>query len=199
MGMITCAVYRLFFVSRIRFWINMIKTKALKEVISWLKNKLTPIPPADPRHSGGGAGRFCSSLLAGDIAGKYAMLNKAPLSPPGSVFGPVWIVLYLLMGIAIFLVLRTNTDDQLKRSALGLFVIQLLLNFLWSILFFGGSSFWLAAIIILLLDAAVIAASSGLEKSPIWPRASWFPTSSGFCSPPIWTSPLQWSTEAAAF
>ena len=70
---------------------------------------------------------FCSSLLAGDIAGKYAMLNKAPLSPPGSVFGPVWIVLYLLMGIAIFLVLRTNTDEKLKRSAAGLFGRQLLL------------------------------------------------------------------------
>ena len=83
---------------------------------------------------------FCSSLLAGDIAGKYAMLNKAPLSPPGSVFGPVWIVLYLLMGI------------------------QLLLNFLWSILFFGGSSFWLAAVVILLLDAAVIACIVWFKK-----------------------------------
>ena len=121
------------------------------------KNKLTPILQLILAIVVVELVGFCSSLLAGDIAGKYAMLNKAPLSPPGSVFGPVWIVLYLLMGIAIFLVLRTNTDDQLKRSALGLFVIQLLLNFLWSILFFGGSSFWLAAIIILLLDAAVIA------------------------------------------
>lgn len=99
---------------------------------------------------------FCSSLLAGDIAGKYEALNKAPLSPPGAVFGPVWIVLYLLMGISIFLIIRTNTDEKSKRNAVGIFVVQLALNFLWSILFFGGSSFWFAAVIILLLDAAVI-------------------------------------------
>ena len=68
------------------------------------------------------------------------------------------------MGIAIFLVLRTNTDEKLKRSAAGLFVIQLLLNFLWSILFFGGSSFWLAAVVILLLDAAVIACIVWFKK-----------------------------------
>ena len=125
---------------------------------------------------------FCSSLLAGDIAGKYAMLNKAPLSPPGSVFGPVWIVLYLLMGIAIFLVLRTNTDEKLKRSAAGLFVIQLLLNFLWSILFFGGSSFWWLSCSWTRRSSPVLC---GLKRSPLWRRASWCPTSSGFCSLPI--------------
>ncbi len=128
---------------------------------------------------------FCSSLLAGDIAGKYAMLNKAPLSPPGSVFGPVWIVLYLLMGIAIFLVLRTNTDEKLKRSAAGLFVIQLLLNFLWSILFLAAApSGWQPW-----LSCSWTRRSSpvlcGLKRSPLWLRASWCPTSSGFCSLPI--------------
>ena len=120
------------------------------------KNKLTPILQLILAIVVVELVGFCSSLLAGDIAGKYAMLNKAPLSPPGSVFGPVWIVLYLLMGIAIFLVLRTNTDDQLKRSALGLFVIQLLLNFLWSILFFGGYLIWILFATYLNIAFAVI-------------------------------------------
>jgi tryptophan-rich sensory protein len=67
----------------------------------------------------------------------YATLNKPTFTPPSGVFGPVWITLYLLMGISLFLVWRADGDLQQRRKALAVFSLQLALNTLWSILFFG--------------------------------------------------------------
>lgn len=66
----------------------------------------------------------------------YAQLNQPAWAPPASVFGPVWSVLYLLMGVAAWLVWRQR-DIHATRMALTLFVLQLALNALWSWLFFG--------------------------------------------------------------
>ncbi len=60
----------------------------------------------------------------------YQSLNKPFFSPPNWIFGPVWTALYLLMGISAYLV-------WIKKGALNYFLIQLFLNFLWSVLFFG--------------------------------------------------------------
>lgn len=65
----------------------------------------------------------------------YANLNKPFFSPPNSVFGPVWTVLYFLMGVSLYLI--WTSKNKLKRSALKIFFIQLTLNALWSIIFFG--------------------------------------------------------------
>jgi benzodiazapine receptor len=67
----------------------------------------------------------------------YATLSKPTFTPPSGVFGPVWTTLYLLMGISLFLVWRTDGDLQQRRKALAVFYLQLALNALWSILFFG--------------------------------------------------------------
>lgn len=67
----------------------------------------------------------------------YATLKKPPFTPPGWVFSPVWITLYLLMGVSAFVVWSKGWGDGRVRMALGLFAVQLVLNALWSLMFFG--------------------------------------------------------------
>lgn len=67
----------------------------------------------------------------------YATLNKPVFSPPNWVFGPVWTLLYLLMGISLYFVWIAKTEKKAKRHGITLFFIQLALNVLWSMLFFG--------------------------------------------------------------
>lgn len=96
---------------------------------------------------------FLSSVIAGDIPAEYALLVKPALSPPDWVFGVVWTLLYAMMGFAAFLVYRENTIASEK--AMTYFIIQLALNFSWSIIFFRFKAFWLAFIIIVLMDIIV--------------------------------------------
>jgi len=86
----------------------------------------------------------------------YSQLARPDWAPPPSIFGPVWTVLYALMGIAAWLVWRTG-GFQLSRFALSLFLVQLALNALWSWLFFGWHLGALAFADIVLLWALVAA------------------------------------------
>lgn len=79
---------------------------------------------------------FGSAATLPSIVGWYANLNKPFFSPPNWLFGPVWSVLYLLMGISMYLVWQEGWNKKII-VALQFFVAQLLLNFLWSYLFFG--------------------------------------------------------------
>lgn len=67
----------------------------------------------------------------------YATLVKPALAPPNWIFGPVWTLLFVLMGVAAFFIWQHGTGRKEVRIALGIFLVQLLLNTLWSILFFG--------------------------------------------------------------
>jgi tryptophan-rich sensory protein len=67
----------------------------------------------------------------------YAGLNKPSINPPGWIFGPVWTALYLMMGVALYLVWRDGLVNKMTKNAVALFGAQMLLNLLWSILFFG--------------------------------------------------------------
>ena len=67
----------------------------------------------------------------------YPTLVKPSFNPPSWVFGPVWTLLYLMMGIAAFLVWQKGWESGSVKSALALFAIQLILNGMWSVLFFG--------------------------------------------------------------
>jgi benzodiazapine receptor len=67
----------------------------------------------------------------------YAALKKPSFTPPNWVFSPVWITLFVLMGIAAFLVWNKGLSDQKVKTALGIFAVQLILNVLWSVMFFG--------------------------------------------------------------
>jgi translocator protein len=67
----------------------------------------------------------------------YAALKKPSFSPPNWIFGPVWITLYTLMGIAAYFVWQARDINKLAKPAIIIFLIHLALNALWSILFFG--------------------------------------------------------------
>lgn len=75
-----------------------------------------------------------ASIQAGDF---YAGLQRPDWAPPGWLFGPVWTTLYALMAVAAWWVWR-NDRSALMRRSLALFVVQLLVNALWSWLFFVG-------------------------------------------------------------
>lgn len=70
------------------------------------------------------------------ISGWYATIQKPSFNPPNWVFGPVWTLLYILMGIALFMIWKSGAENVLKRQALSWFAIQLAVNFCWSLLFF---------------------------------------------------------------
>jgi tryptophan-rich sensory protein len=85
----------------------------------------------------------------------YESLAKPAWNPPNAVFGPVWSVLYALMGVAAWLVWRRAGFKE-ASAALGLFVVQLVLNGLWSYLFFGLHRVDLAFLEILVLWALIL-------------------------------------------
>jgi len=83
------------------------------------------------------AGVIGSIFTRPAIAGWYATLRKPSFTPPDWVFAPVWIILYSLMGIAAYLVWRKGLGEKQVRKAMILFSGQLMLNALWSWIFFG--------------------------------------------------------------
>jgi tryptophan-rich sensory protein len=84
------------------------------------------------------AGGIGAIFTTPNIAIWYAGLVKGPLNPPAFVFGPVWTLLFALMGVSAFLVWEKGDKKPSVRTALWIFVLQLLLNIYWSILFFGA-------------------------------------------------------------
>ncbi|WP_086349308.1 TspO/MBR family protein [Candidatus Enterococcus clewellii] len=109
-----------------------------------------------------------SGFLTGDISGKYAEMVKPPFAPPGSLVGMVWIVLYFLMGVSLFLLLTAEQQKKDKQKAVGLFFIQLVINFIWSLIFFGGEYMWLGVIVCLLLDGFVLLSIVVFHKVRPW-------------------------------
>ena len=86
----------------------------------------------------------------------YASLRKPFFTPPDWVFGPVWIILYILMGIAASLVWQNTLDPKQTRNALILFGVQLVLNAFWPFMFFGLKSPLAGLITISILAAAIL-------------------------------------------
>jgi tryptophan-rich sensory protein len=94
------------------------------------------------------------AIASVDAASFYSQLNKPSWAPPPGVFGPVWTVLYALMGVAAWLAWRASNAG---RGALVLFCVQLAANALWSWLFFAWRQGGLAALEVLLLLALIAA------------------------------------------
>ncbi len=86
----------------------------------------------------------------------YVFLQKPSFTPPSGVFAPVWIFLYLLMGLAFFLIWRQGIDNQYAKRTVIFFIGQLILNGLWSILFFGLRSPLAGLVDILLLWVLIV-------------------------------------------
>ncbi|CAN5178927.1 TspO/MBR family protein [soil metagenome] len=97
------------------------------------------------------AGAIGSIFTASSIPTWYATLNKPFFNPPNWIFGPVWTTLYFLMAVSLYKVWINKTNTNNKNIALICFGSQLLLNTLWSIIFFGFKSPFLAFITIIIL------------------------------------------------
>jgi benzodiazapine receptor len=103
---------------------------------------------------------FAAALIGAvasiDAGAFYAQLARPAWAPPASIFGPVWTVLYVLMAVAAWLVWR-EAGAAGRAGALTLYVGQLILNALWSVLFFGQHLGLLAFIDILVLLGLIVA------------------------------------------
>ena len=96
---------------------------------------------------------FISGLwTARSVKSWYSRLKKPSFNPPNWLFGPVWTLLYILMGISLYIIWNANGPVL----AIIFFIIQLILNFLWSLLFFSLRKPLVAFIDIILLLAMII-------------------------------------------
>ncbi|GAB3192997.1 TspO/MBR family protein [Nesterenkonia suensis] len=131
-----------------------------------------------------GVGFMGSALTSDQVDGWYTQADVAPWNPPNWVFGPVWTALYLMMGLAAWLVWRERTAGGRPR-ALTLFGVQLVLNGLWTPIFFGAyplwgtAALWLAFAVIVAMIAAVVATIlafrrvRGLAAALLLPYLAW--------------------------
>ena len=101
------------------------------------------------------AGLIGSVFTTPAIPTWYATLEKPPFTPPNWLFAPAWITLYLLMGISASLVWQRGLADRRNRAALITFLVQLMLNALWSVAFFGLESPLYGIIVIVVLWIAI--------------------------------------------
>jgi tryptophan-rich sensory protein len=100
---------------------------------------------------------FAGSFFTANSMDWYQTLAKPAFNPPSWVFAPVWTVLYLLMGISAFLVWRKGLADIAARVALACFILQLVFNALWTLIFFGAKQSLIAFGDIILLWLAIAA------------------------------------------
>ena len=103
------------------------------------------------------AGATGSIFTASAIPAWYATLNKPTFNPPNFIFAPVWTILYFLMGVSAFLVFEKGFTKKEVRFALLVFALQLILNVLWSFVFFGLKSPSLAFLEIIILWVSILA------------------------------------------
>ena len=119
----------------------MNKTLTLKFLISILL----------PLSLGAIAGMFTSQ----SVPEWYSTLNRPSFNPPNWIFGPVWTTLYILMGISFFLIWKQEVSKERNRAVL-IFLLQLLLNFAWSFIFFYFNMIGLALVEIILLWISIV-------------------------------------------
>jgi len=102
-------------------------------------------------------------MLVGGISGVatvagikdwYVHLNKPFFNPPNYLFGPVWSILYLLMGVSLFMILQSKSIT--KKKAISIFFVQLFLNFWWSFLFFKFQLLGISLIEIVLMWLSIL-------------------------------------------
>jgi tryptophan-rich sensory protein len=110
------------------------------------------------------AGGLGSIFTSSAIPTWYATLSRPALNPPNWVFAPVWTTLFVLMGIAAFLIWKQGTDKPKVREALKIFLGQLILNVLWSFIFFGLHNPGLAFLEIIFLWLAILATILSFSK-----------------------------------
>ena len=102
------------------------------------------------------AGAIGNFFTLSEITTWYTTLTKPTWTPPNWVFGPVWTTLYILMGIALYLVWSSGLDRKDVKIAIVVFFVQLILNTLWSLVFFGMHSLFGGLVTIVILWIAIL-------------------------------------------
>lgn len=103
------------------------------------------------------AGTIGSTATLPQIPTWYASLAKPSWAPPNWLFGPVWTILYILIGIALFLVWKEGISRKDVKLAISVFVVQLVLNVLWSVIFFSYNSLLGGLVVVIILWIAILA------------------------------------------
>ncbi|MEJ2103590.1 MAG: tryptophan-rich sensory protein [Ignavibacteriaceae bacterium] len=103
---------------------------------------------------------LCLGAIAGMFTSQsvpewYATLNKPSFNPPNWIFGPVWTTLYILMGISFFIIWKQDVSKERNRAIL-VYLLQLLLNFAWSFIFFYFNLIRFALVEIILLWISIV-------------------------------------------
>jgi len=98
-----------------------------------------------------------SAILSGGFAQMYSSFEKPPFSPPGWLFPVAWTILYALMGISAYIIWNSDKNLTSRKKGLTVYGLQLLLNFLWSIIFFRFKLPLAALIDLILLIVSVTA------------------------------------------
>ena len=112
-----------------------------------------------------------SALVTNREMQDFEALQQPPLSPPGWLFPVVWTILFLLMGLASYLVATSDGSEPEIRRALRVYGLQLAVNFLWSVIFFNFKAYLFAFIWLLLLW--VLIAITLLRFVRLRPLAGW--------------------------
>ena len=148
------------------------KTARPKSLSAW--SKIWHIALAIIIPLGGG---FVISLFTRDAMMKFAEFNQPPLAPPAWLFPVAWTILYVLMGIASYLIWRKyheskkSVDKNLARCTLIIYTIQLVFNFAWTPFFFVLDQFWFAfawLLVMWLLVLILIIKAYRISKPAFW-------------------------------
>lgn len=126
-------------------------------------------------------GNIGSLATFSQITTWYATLNKPSFQPPNWLFGPVWTILFALMGISLYLIWSQRSAKTTAQvdAAVKIFALQFALNVLWSFLFFGFHEPYLAFIEICILWLAIVATIiqfKGISRTAAWlllPYLAW--------------------------
>lgn len=105
-----------------------------------------------------------AGLLSRNAMQEFEVLNQPPLSPPAWLFPIVWTILYVLMGISAYLIKTSDADPEQKSDALALYHYQLIVNFLWPIIFFNFGWYLFAFIWLILLWILVLSMIRQFDK-----------------------------------
>ena len=132
-----------------------------------------------------------SALLTRQGMAVFRALEKPPLAPPGWLFPAVWTILFLLMGLASYLVFAAGRGTQSGRTALWFYAVQLLFNFFWPIFFFNCGAYLFAFFWLLALWGCILWMILSFRKVDLpaaWMQAPYFlwATFAGYLNFGVW-------------
>lgn len=116
-----------------------------------------------------------SAAIAGKAMMKFNTFNQPPLSPPAWLFPVAWTILYILMGIAFYLIIakkpRNKQDKRNYNIATTIYIVQLIFNFFWSLIFFLAGQYWFAFVWLMVMWLMIIALmiyAGRRSKAAVW-------------------------------